>query len=41
MAPGEKLSGQLLGDGMAFDETGEQALAEQLITASASHVSRG
>jgi hypothetical protein len=30
MAPGEKLSGQLLGDGTAFDETGEQALAQQL-----------
>ena len=30
MAPGEKLSGQLLGEGMAFDETGQESLAEQL-----------
>jgi len=40
MAPGEELSGQLLGDGMAFDETSEEAQKSFMIT-SLSHVSSG
>ena len=30
MAPGEELPGEILRDGVAFDETGQQALPEQL-----------